>query len=79
MLLAGIAPDYAANLVVGDDGMALDVFKLDLAAGDIDNDIIELVMMPRLLAAGRDLRASSFAWLRIACLSSGGGICCGRL
>jgi hypothetical protein len=55
VLLAGIAPDHAAHLVVGDDGVAADVLKFDLAAGDVDDDVIELVVVPGFPAAGRNL------------------------
>src|SRR5271170_4029622 len=52
--LAGIVPDDAADFVVGDEGVAVHVLQLNLAAGDVNDDVVELVVMPRLLAAGRD-------------------------
>ena len=51
MLLAGVAPDHAADLVVGDDRVAVHVLELDLAAAYGDDDVVQLVVVPRLSQA----------------------------
>src|ERR1700691_1386845 len=55
VFLTGVVPDHAADLVVGNDGLTIDILELDPAAGDVDYDIIHRVVVPGFLAAGRHL------------------------
>src|SRR3984885_811853 len=55
VFLTGVVPDHAADLVVRNDGVTIDILELDPAAGDVDNHVIHGVMVPGLLAAGRHL------------------------
>src|SRR6202050_3475690 len=55
VFLTGVVPDHAADLVVGNDGLTVDILELDPAAGDVENDVIHGVVVPGFLAAGRHL------------------------